>query len=78
VRLEVSDTGIGIAREEQQRLFERFFRASTASDQQIPGTGLGLYIARAIVEAHGGSIAVRSELGEGTSFCVELPTRARG
>jgi signal transduction histidine kinase len=78
VRLEVSDTGIGIAREEQQRLFERFFRASTASDQQIPGTGLGLYIARAIVEAHGGSIAVRSELGEGTSFCVELPTRAHG
>jgi signal transduction histidine kinase len=78
VRLEVSDTGIGIAPAEQKRLFERFFRASTASDQQIPGTGLGLYIARAIVEAHGGSIAVRSELGEGTSFCVELPTGARG
>jgi signal transduction histidine kinase len=78
VRLEVSDTGIGIASEEQRRLFERFFRASTASDRQIPGTGLGLYIARAIVEAHGGSIAVRSELGEGTSFCVELPAGARG
>jgi signal transduction histidine kinase len=78
VRLEVSDTGIGIASAEQTRLFERFFRASTASDRQIPGTGLGLYIARAIVEAHGGSIAVRSEPGEGTSFCVELPTGARG
>lgn len=77
VRLEVSDTGIGIAPAEQRHLFERFFRASTASDRQIPGTGLGLYIARAIVEAHGGSIAVRSEPGEGTSFCVELPAGAR-
>ena len=54
-------------------LFERFFRARAASEQQIPGTGLGLYIARAIVEAHGGSIAVRSEPGEGTSFRVDLP-----
>jgi signal transduction histidine kinase len=76
VRLEVSDTGIGIASAEQQRLFERFFRASTASDRQIPGTGLGLYISRAIVEAHGGSIAVSSEPGEGTLFCVELPAGA--
>jgi signal transduction histidine kinase len=77
VRLEVADNGIGIASDEQQRLFERFFRASTASEHQIPGTGLGLYITRAIVEAHGGSIAVRSDPGEGTSFCVELPTRPR-
>jgi signal transduction histidine kinase len=77
VRLEVADTGIGIASGEQQRLFERFFRASTASEHQIPGTGLGLYITRAIVEAHGGSIAVRSDPGEGTSFCVELPARPR-
>jgi signal transduction histidine kinase len=75
VRLEVADTGIGIASEEQERLFERFFRASTASEHQIPGTGLGLYITRAIAEAHGGSIAVRSDPGEGTSFCVELPSR---
>lgn len=73
VRLEVADTGIGIESQEQQRLFERFFRASTASEHQIPGTGLGLYITRAIVEAHGGSIVVRSDLGEGTSFSVELP-----
>ncbi len=77
VRLEVADTGIGIASGEQEHLFERFFRASTASEHQIPGTGLGLYITRAIVEAHGGSIAVRSGPGEGTSFCVELPARPR-
>jgi signal transduction histidine kinase len=75
VRLEVADTGIGIASDEQQRLFDRFFRASSASEHQIPGTGLGLYITRAIVEAHGGSIAVRSDPGEGTSFSVELPSR---
>jgi signal transduction histidine kinase len=76
VRLEVADTGIGIEPQEQQRLFERFFRASTASEHQIPGTGLGLYITRAIVEAHGGSIAVRSDPGAGTSFSVELPARS--
>jgi signal transduction histidine kinase len=73
VRLEVSDTGIGISSDEQQRLFERFFRSSTASEQQIPGTGLGLYIVRAIVEAHGGSISVESEPGRGTAFRVDVP-----
>jgi signal transduction histidine kinase len=76
VRLEVADTGIGIEPQEQQRVFERFFRASTASEGQVPGTGLGLYITRAIVEAHAGSIAVRSDPGEGTSFSVELPARS--
>ena len=71
--VEVADTGIGIARADLDRLFERFFRASTARDEQIPGTGLGLYIARAIVEAHGGSIHVTSERGAGTTFRAELP-----
>jgi signal transduction histidine kinase len=78
VRLEVADNGIGIDADEQQRLFERFFRASTASDQQIPGTGLGLYIARAIVEAHDGSISVESVPGEGTSFRIDLPVEHVG
>jgi signal transduction histidine kinase len=78
VRLEVADTGIGVDADEQQRLFERFFRASTASDQQIPGTGLGLYIARAIVEAHEGSISVESVPGEGTSFRIDLPVERAG
>jgi signal transduction histidine kinase len=73
VRLEVQDSGIGIAAHEQERLFERFYRTSTAVEQHFPGTGLGLYIARAIVEAHGGSIAVRSGPGEGASFSVALP-----
>jgi signal transduction histidine kinase len=73
VRLEVADTGIGIAADDQDRLFERFFRASTVVEQHFPGTGLGLYIGRAIVEAHGGSITVCSEPGEGASFSVALP-----
>jgi signal transduction histidine kinase len=77
IRIEVADTGIGIPEDERARLFDRFFRASTAVHRQIPGTGLGLYIARAIVEAHGGSIDVESADGSGTTFCVELPVRTR-
>jgi signal transduction histidine kinase len=76
VVLEVADSGIGIPETERSRLFERFFRASTAVSRQIPGTGLGLYIAQAIVAAHGGQIAVESEVGQGTTFRIELP-RAR-
>jgi signal transduction histidine kinase len=71
--VEVEDTGIGIPEAEQSHLFERFFRSSTATEQAIPGTGLGLVIAKAIVEAHGGRIRVRSEAGVGTCFRVELP-----
>jgi signal transduction histidine kinase len=73
VRVEVSDTGIGIAPEESERLFERFFRSQVALERQIQGTGLGLYISKAIVEAHGGRIGVSSTQGEGTTFMVELP-----
>ena len=73
VCIEVADTGIGVESAEQNRLFQRFFRASTARDRQIPGTGLGLYISRAIVEAHDGGIEVESAPGTGTTFRVELP-----
>jgi hypothetical protein len=69
--LEVRDTGVGIPEDEAQRLFERFFRASTA--QNIQGTGLGLSIAKAIVEAHDGTIAFQSSVGVGTTFTVDLP-----
>jgi signal transduction histidine kinase len=71
--VEISDTGIGIPKGEQSRLFQRFFRSSTATEQAIPGTGLGLVISRAIAEAHGGSISVTSATGEGTTFRVEIP-----
>jgi signal transduction histidine kinase len=71
VRLSVADTGVGIPAEDLERLFGRFFRASTAST--IQGTGLGLSIAKAIVELHGGQITVASEVGVGTTFTVALP-----
>jgi len=73
VCIQVSDTGIGITDVERQRLFERFFRSQSALEAQIQGTGLGLYISKAIVEAHGGRIGVESEPGAGTTFVVELP-----
>jgi signal transduction histidine kinase len=71
--VEIADTGIGIPLGEQSRLFQRFFRSSTATEQAIPGTGLGLVISRAIAEAHGGTITVTSAPGEGTTFRVEIP-----
>jgi signal transduction histidine kinase len=71
--VEIADTGIGIPQAEQSRLFQRFFRSSTATEQAIPGTGLGLVISKAIAEAHGGSIGVTSAPGEGTCFRVEIP-----
>jgi signal transduction histidine kinase len=73
VRLEVSDTGIGMSPADRDRLFQRFYRAQSALEQQIQGTGLGLYISRAIVDAHGGRIGVESEEGNGTTFVVDLP-----
>jgi signal transduction histidine kinase len=76
-RIQVTDSGIGIAKDELAHLFERFYRASTAIEQQVPGTGLGLYICKAIAEAHGGSIEVESVVAVGTTFRVELPLRQR-
>jgi signal transduction histidine kinase len=73
--LAVADTGIGIAAADQERIFERFFRTAAATQQVIPGTGLGLTITRAIVEAHNGTISVDSEEGRGSTFTVRLPVR---
>ena len=71
--LEVVDTGIGIPADEQQRLFERFFRSSRATETAIPGSGLGLTITKAIVERHGGRIEIESVENEGTTVRVVLP-----
>ncbi|MGH3019721.1 MAG: sensor histidine kinase [Gaiellaceae bacterium] len=73
VVLAVSDTGMGVPAAEHRQLFDRFFRASSAQERAIEGTGLGLTIARAIVEAHSGSIDFTSVEGEGTTFRVRLP-----
>ncbi len=71
--LEVADTGLGIPAEEQARLFERFFRSSSATENAISGTGLGLTITKAIVERHGGRIEIESAENAGTTVRVHLP-----
>jgi signal transduction histidine kinase len=71
--LEVQDTGIGISQPDLQRLFQRFFRTQRATSAAIPGVGLGLTIAQAIVHGHEGQISVESSDGRGTTFRIELP-----
>ena len=73
VLLEIADSGVGISPADRARLFERFFRSSSATSGAVPGTGLGLTISRAIVDAHGGTIDVESEVGRGTTVRVTLP-----
>ncbi|MGO9639828.1 MAG: sensor histidine kinase [Candidatus Acidiferrales bacterium] len=70
----VGDTGIGIPRAEQQRIFERFYRVDAARSREAGGTGLGLAIAKHLVESHGGRIWVESEVGMGSRFSFSLPT----
>lgn len=77
VVLSVRDTGVGIPKDELGMLFTRFFRASTATRNALPGVGLGLTITRAIVLAHGGSMEVSSDEGEGTEFRMTLPLAPR-
>jgi signal transduction histidine kinase len=71
VIFQVQDEGIGIPTEDQQKLFESFSRASNVGT--IAGTGLGLSIVKKCVDLHGGQIAVKSEVGVGTTFSVSLP-----
>ena len=73
--IEVSDTGIGIAPENLPFIFDEFFRVKTKETQGITGSGLGLPIAKRIIEAHQGTIKVASELGRGTTFSLFLPKR---
>ena len=73
VELRVSDTGSGIAPEHLPHLFERFYRADTSRHRGSGGTGLGLAIAKAIVQAHGGTIGVESRLERGTTITIRLP-----
>ncbi|RKH52459.1 PAS domain S-box protein [Corallococcus interemptor] len=74
--LSVTDPGIGIPEDQQQQLFDRYFRARNASTRSYGGLGLGLYISRDIVERHGGRIWVESVPGRGSTFYVALPTLA--
>ncbi|MDX6688652.1 MAG: hypothetical protein QOG15_109 [Solirubrobacteraceae bacterium] len=76
-RIVVSDTGRGMSPEEVDRVFERFFRGAP-DEHRGPGTGLGLSIVKSLVDMHGGSIAVDSRLGAGTTFTVTLPAAPAG
>jgi CheY-like chemotaxis protein len=73
----IKDNGIGVSREDQKKLFSRFFRAESALLSGTGGAGLGLYITRSLVELHGGEIWVDSGLGEGSTFSFSLPVATR-
>jgi signal transduction histidine kinase len=73
VVVDISDTGIGISRENLPFIFDEFFRVKSNQTQHIAGSGLGLPIAKRIIEAHNGQIQVESELGKGTTFRIFLP-----
>lgn len=75
LKFEVSDQGIGIAPEHINKIFERFYRVDSSLTAQVSGTGLGLHIAKSLVEAHGGTITVESEVGKGSTFTVLLPMK---
>ncbi len=73
VRVSISDEGMGIPRESQSKIFDRFYRVDKARARSVGGTGLGLAIAKEMVHAHGGEIWVESEDGQGTTIYFTLP-----
>jgi signal transduction histidine kinase len=77
-RCRISDTGIGIAPEDQIHIFERFYKVDKSRDRALGGNGLGLSLVRKIVELHGGQIALQSEIGKGAVFTVTLPRKRSG
>ena len=77
ITITISDTGIGIPKEDHGRLFDKFYRSNTALKQETEGTGLGLFISHNIIEAHKGTITFDSIKGKGTTFVVTLPITAQ-
>ncbi len=75
--IQVADHGVGIAPEEQSRIFERFYRAPSSENQRIPGTGLGLTLVAHIAKAHGGAVEVASRPGHGSTFTIRLPLESK-
>src|SRR5258708_5862434 len=75
VTIRVRDHGLGIPREQREKIFERFYRAAGPQQRAIPALGMGLYIVAEIIERHGGTIVVDSEVGKGSTFTVTLPRK---
>ena len=73
LRIIIRDEGHGIAQKHIERLFERFYRVDNARSRKMGGTGLGLSIVKHIVQVHGGQITVKSKLGKGSSFILQMP-----
>jgi len=73
VDIEVEDHGVGIAKRDRKRVFDRFYRVDNLLTRQTEGSGLGLSISRRIIEAHGGKLTLKSELGKGSTFTIHLP-----
>jgi len=75
--IQVKDRGLGIDPKDQKRIFEKFYRAPSATSARIPGTGLGLSLVSHVVNAHGGHLEVESGLGQGSTFSIYLPLGAK-
>jgi len=73
VQFKISDTGIGIPKKDIDKVFSKFFRSKNAVSFETSGSGLGLYVAKNIIERHGGTITLESEEGKGTTFIITLP-----
>ena len=71
--IRVEDSGIGIAKEDQKRIFERFYRVDKGRSKRVAGTGLGLSIVKHVTEFYGGCVSVESQSGVGSTFLVQLP-----
>jgi signal transduction histidine kinase len=73
VRVSVRDFGIGISKEDQGKIFDRFYRVRDEPKKMVPGLGMGLYIVQEIIKQHGGEVTVTSEAAQGATFTVSLP-----
>ncbi len=76
-KIDVIDQGPGIPRKDQFRIFEKFYQVERPGNPSSTGSGLGLYISKSFVEVHGGTLSVKSKLGKGSTFTIQLPIEGK-